>query len=427
MASLGEDGPVKYSSRGLTLASLRLWRGGKEFADQIVAATFSHSGLTASDRAFAFELFYGILRNLSLLDFWIAQLRSAPIDSATRDLLRLGLYQVLVLGTAEHAAVFETVELASPRGRGLINAILRRALREKSNLLALADQQPLTVRFSEPEFLLEKWRHRLGPEAVLALCRWNNQPAKVYARVNTLRITPAEFRRKYSGSALLEGRQNFATLPDPAIALTNSDCYLQDPSTALACELLQPVPGETVLDACAAPGGKSAYLSGLMANRGTLIAADREEARLARLRDNLLGLGVANATIVKCNWLDSDSIRGAAFQPKSFHKILLDAPCSNTGVMRRRVDLRWRLRPDEFDRMRALQLAILKNVAPLLKPGGSLVYSTCSLEPEENEEVITAFLLEHPGFRLTKSEQTLPFRDGIDGAYAARLDLLPNE
>jgi 16S rRNA (cytosine967-C5)-methyltransferase len=122
---------------------------------------------------------------------------------------------------------------------------------------------------------------------------------------------------------------------------------------------------------------------------------------------------------VRCDWLNPKSVRDAAFQPKSLHKILVDAPCSNTGVMRRRVDVRWRLRPEDFPRMQTQQLAIVRQVAPLLKAGGSLVYSTCSLEPEENEEVVEAILQAHPDFRLTTTAKSFPFRDGIDGAFAA--------
>lgn len=410
------------SSRRLALAALRRWRTGREFSDQVVRDLFSRSGLSGADRAFALELFYGALRNLTLLDFWIGQLRAAPVDAQSRDILRLGLYQILLIETAAHAAVFETVELAAPRARGLINALLRRALREKNRLTTLADEQPLATRFSHPQFLIAKWTSQLGAEATRALCRWNNLPAPVYARINPLKISAAAFLEKYPGAALLPGRANFAALSDPAAALRSGDCYIQDPSTALACELLAPSPNETVLDACAAPGGKSSYLAAMMQNSGTLVAADRDDARLERLGSNLTRLGVTNATIVRCDWREPESIRAAQFQAQTFHQILLDVPCSNTGVMRRRVDLRGRLRPDAFAIMPAQQLAILQNVAPLLKPGGSFVYSTCSLEPEENEEAVAKFLQTHPEFRLTTSERSLPFRDGFDGAFAARLE-----
>jgi 16S rRNA (cytosine967-C5)-methyltransferase len=413
---------MKESARALALAALRRWRAGTEFADQIVADQFAHSALGSPDRAFALELFYGVLRNLTLLDFWIGQLRSAPVTANSRDLLRLGLYQVLLIETAAHAAVFETVELAPARARALVNAILRRALREKAGLTKFAEAQPLALRWSEPEFLIEKWTTQFGAEATLDLCRWNNQPAPIYARINPLNISAADFARKYPESVALPDRPQFVKLPGPVAAATQGDCYIQDPSTALACELLAPAPNETVLDACAAPGGKSACLAAMMKNAGTLVAADRDATRLERLRANLVRLGVNNALIVQCDWREPGSIRAAAFQAQSFHKILLDAPCSNTGVMRRRVDVRWRLRAEDFARMPGQQLAILQNVVPLLKRGGSLVYSTCSLEPEENEAVVAAFLGGNPEFRLTTSERSLPFREGFDGAFAARLE-----
>jgi 16S rRNA (cytosine967-C5)-methyltransferase len=412
------------SGRTLALEALTRWRNGMMFADKIVAETFARSALSSSDRAFALELFYGVLRNLTLLDFWIAQLRSERVEPDARDILRLGLYQLLLLETAAHAAIFETVELAPHRLRSLINAILRRALREKDALTNAAGASPLTIRFSTPAFLIEKWTRQFAGEEVVQLCQWNNRPAPIYARINQLKTTVAEFLLRYPGSVLWPGSRNFVTLPDPGAALENGDCYIQDPSTAIASEMLRPLPGETVLDACAAPGGKAAYLAELMENQGTLLAADQAETRLQRLRDNFVRLGVDNARSVRCDWLDENSV--CAINPISFDKILLDAPCTNTGVMRRRVDLRWRLRPDDFARMQRQQLAILRTVALLLRAGGSLVYSTCSLEPEENEEVVKEFLREHPAFRLTDRKQSLPFRDGIDGAFATRLEFCPS-
>ena len=411
------------SGRTLALSALTRWRNGTEFADRIIEQTFGLSGLGASDRGFALELFYGVLRNLALLDFWIGQLRSEPIDAGTRDLLRLGLYQIRFLRTPAHAAVFETVELARPRVRNLINAILRRALREEITLTNAADAQPLSVRFSEPEFLVEKWTRQFGAQATLELCRWNNRPAPIYARVNQLRTTVADFLHRHPGSFALPGSVNFVGLPSPTTVTQNGDGYIQDPSTAIACEMLRPSPGERVLDACAAPGGKSAYLAEMMANQGVLVATDQDDLRLVRLRDNLVRLGVTNVRSVHCDWLGENSIQAVGLTEACFDKILVDAPCTNTGVMRRRVDVRWRLGAGDFIRMSRRQLAVLRAVARLLKSGGALVYSTCSLEPEENDAVIAEFLRNYPDFRLTDRKESLPFRDEFDGAFAARLEL----
>ena len=191
--------------------------------------------------------------------------------------------------------------------------------------------------------------------------------------------------------------------------------YVQDPATMLAPKLLDPKPGQRVLDACAAPGGKSALLAELMNNEGELIATDRSEKRCETLRENLQRLGVTIADVASANW-GSDS---PELEP--FDAILLDVPCSNTGVLRRRVDVRWRLYEGFTDHLCKQQLAILESCAPLLKPGGNLVYSTCSIEPEENSDLVAGFLAAHPEYKLDSSAEALPHRDSTDGAYAARI------
>jgi 16S rRNA (cytosine967-C5)-methyltransferase len=406
------------SSRRIALRALVRWRNGREFADQIINQLLGKTSLSVADRGFALELFYGVLRNLTLLDFWIDQLRASPLDPTSRDLLRLGLYQLFFLKTPPHAAVFETVAIAPARARKLINAILRRAQREQPGLTTAAEATSVRIRFSTPEFLVEKWTRQFGAEATLELCHWNSRPAPIYARINQLRTTAEEFLKRHPGSFLVPGKINFAGLTNVA---EEGDGYIQDPSTAIACEMLQPRPGETVLDACAAPGGKTAYLAEMMSNTGSLVAVDADAGRLRRLTENLSRLRVTNMRAVQCNWLDRASIHAAQFRERSFDRILVDVPCTNTGVMRRRVDVRWRLRPNDFERMPHQQVAILRAVAPLLKPGGSLVYSTCSLEAEENRDVIASFLQAYPDFRLTTQAESLPFRDHFDGAFAAGL------
>jgi 16S rRNA (cytosine967-C5)-methyltransferase len=205
----------------------------------------------------------------------------------------------------------------------------------------------------------------------------------------------------------------------PSKALERGHCYIQDPSTALACCLLDPQPGERVLDACAAPGGKTAYIAELMKNRGTILACDRNPERIAILEENLARLCVKIAGVALCDW-ERDRVEEGILSARPFDRILVDAPCTNTGVIRRRVDLRWRLRPSDFARMQARQTEIIRSVLPLLKPGGVLVYSTCSLEPEENEEVIRRILADMPILCLEGQQSSLPFRDEIDGAFAAR-------
>ena len=386
------------------------------------------SDLIAPDRAFATELFYGILRNLTLLDFWIGLLRSGHLDHDARDLLRLGIYQLFLLETSAHAAVYETVELAAAKTRSLANGVLRSALRRKKELIDKANEQDLTIRSSHPQFLIERWLQNFGAANTAALCDWNNRPAPIYARINRLKISDEEFFSAV-GSARCADRtpqrgvpteENFARLTTiPNEALAGGLCYIQDPSTGASCHLLDPKPGERVLDACAAPGGKTAYLAELMKNDGFIVACDRDQGRIRTLQNNLERLGVGLAQGTQHDWTSGKPLPDSV-APSSFDRILVDAPCSNTGVMRRRVDLRWRLTPKDFLRMQQEQLRILRATIPLLKTEGVLVYSTCSIEPEENEEVARLITQEFPLLKLIEQMSLLPFRDGFDGAYAAK-------
>jgi len=189
--------------------------------------------------------------------------------------------------------------------------------------------------------------------------------------------------------------------------------YLQDPSTLLAPALLGAQPGETILDLCAAPGGKTTFIAQQMHNTGKIIAQDLDQNRLKLVKENCTRLGVICVEPMLPSTFD--------LRPSTFNRILVDAPCSNTGVMRRRVDLRWRISPEEISRLQKTQLELLRQAATKLKPDGVLVYSTCSLEPEENSELVKQFLAAQPDFKLEAERQLLPFADGVDGAYVARL------
>jgi 16S rRNA (cytosine967-C5)-methyltransferase len=225
----------------------------------------------------------------------------------------------------------------------------------------------------------------------------------------------------------LEESQVFELKAHPPLASLGSFrdgwFYVQDPSTLLAVRELDPQPGETVLDFCAAPGGKTAFIAQLLRNEGRIVAQDVSEERLKLVRENCTRLGVTcveerAAGIVPAE-LNNRTACGT--QAAHFDRVLVDASCSNTGVMRRRVDLRWRLQPAEIGRLRAAQLALLRQAALRLKAGGVLVYSTCSFEPEENQEVVKQFLGEHGGFKLESERELLPFAEAVDGAYVARL------
>ena len=399
-----------------TVRALLEWEKGRTFSDEILHTLFARQRLSAMDRAFIMETFFGMVRNLSRLDFLIARLRDGEVDPETRAVLRLGLYQIFHMRTPAHAAVNETVEL-SKRAGGLVNAVLRRALREQADLERALAAAPISIRTSHPEFLVDRWRTAFGAAATDALCAWDNEPAAIHVRANELKITVGELLRGTPDAEPSPAHPlmlKVRSLPFSWIA--EGLCYVQDPSTLLSCDLLAPQPGEFVLDACAAPGGKTTYLAQLMQNEGRIIACDLYESRVERLRENLQRLGVRNTRA-----LVHDTMRaGDPLEPASFDRILVDAPCSNTGVLRRRVDVRWRLTDEDFLRMPAQQLALVRRTASLLKPGGTLVYSTCSLEPEENDQLVEKAVAAVPGLRFIESRRTLPFVDGIDGAFAAK-------
>jgi 16S rRNA (cytosine967-C5)-methyltransferase len=367
---------------------------------------------------------------------------------------------------------------------GFVNAILRGYLREfdatKVLLADLKTSQP-HIGYSHPEWLVARWQKRWGAEKAGQLMEWNNTTPKTFARVNELRFggenSPKPVARiehlnrdttrdsvSLSSPKGGEGRGEEArrvhgeetstlqlSLKDAGELLTqwrdeNVDYdfvrrdwfeenlvfelkshppltklasfqqgffYIQDPSTLLAVRELNPQPGETILDLCAAPGGKLTYIAQLMHNQGRLVAHDTYPERLKLIEENCARLGVTIAQAVLPSTLDP--------RPSTFDRVLLDAPCSNTGVMRRRVDLRWRIRPEEIERLRGTQLELLRQAAAHLKPGGTLVYSTCSLEPEENENVVQEFLSSEPAFQLEGQRELIPFTDATDGAYVARL------
>ena len=408
------------SSRRIALDVLQEWNRGEQYASALLDEAVAQCRLEPRDAALLQAIVLGCLRHLSLLDHWIDVLTDGKhLERQAEWVLRSGLVQLLILQMPPHAEVNETVELAG-RARGVVNAVLRRADREREAMMAGRANLPPSIAYSQPEFLVQRWTKQFGPEQTKVLCAWNQEPSAVYVRVNELVPGAADQIKQAPGvEDIGDGFFDCETLP--RAALVTGACYAQDPSTAVAPRLLDPQPGETVLDACAAPGGKTALLAQLMANAGTLIASDSSGARIRRLEGNLKRLQVKNARVYQYNWGKPDPFPWG--QELKFDRILLDVPCTNTGVMRRRVDVRWRLKLEEFRATAALQLQLLKAVIAVLKPGGTVVYSTCSLDAEENEQVVEKALQEIPGLKLVETRQMLPQRDGVDGAFAAKLVL----
>jgi 16S rRNA (cytosine967-C5)-methyltransferase len=410
---------------------------GGEFTENLLETALATARLSPVDRGLCHELVCGVVRWQATLDCLIARKTMPGREQrpALQNLLRLGLYQIFWLDRIPpHAAVHETVEQAKRAGyghqAGFINAVLRGYLRETGEIKKiLADMkisQP-ALGWSHPEWLVDKWRKHFGDEKTRQLLEWNNTPPKTFARVNTLKTDAGKlverwreenveyefFTRDWTGENLafeLKAHPPLNSLP----SFRDGWFYLQDPSTLLAPALLGAQPGETILDLCAAPGGKTTFIAQLMDDTGKIVAQDLAPDRLKLIRENCARLGVTCVEAALPSTINHQLSTG-------FVRILIDAPCSNTGVMRRRVDLRWRISPEEILRLQKAQIELLKQAAAKLKPGGVLVYSTCSLEPEENSDVVKAFLREHQDFNLETERQLLPFADGVDGAYVARL------
>lgn len=406
------------NARELALDALIEWAEGQAFAADIVIRMAAEHQLDPRDAALLQNLVFTVLRNQTLLDHWISRLSDvARIEEHVRWILRLGLTQLLILDLPPYAAVNETVKLA-PHAGALVNAILRRAQRESTQLFDEMAGLPLPVRFSHPDWLVQRWVEQFGHETTAQFCEWNQQPARGFIRVNRLHPQPLT-----DSDLALYGRTHRPDFYQPDLPprewLAQGRCYAQDPSTGVACDLLAPQPGEILLDACAAPGGKTAMLAQMMENNGRIVACDSSVRRIPRLQENLRRMKVAIARSFEYDWLHPKGT--PPWGAMHFDRILVDAPCSNTGVMRRRIDVRWRLKPAVFPDMATQQSRILDAVLPLLKPGGTLVYSTCSIDPEENESVVDKVLQMHPTFKLEESIATLPWRDGVDGSFAAKI------
>ncbi len=405
----------------MCLVALREWRSRQAFADAIL-----HRHLRAlaspADRALLTALFYGVLRNLTLLDRWIAQLASRPPDATMRDLLRMGLYQTLVESFPEHAAVNETVALAAPGAAGFANAILRESLRRRSRLHAELPGLPPAVRWSHPSFLVARWTAEFGQNATAALCEWNNTPAAVTARVNALSGVSREdllARQDVKAAASPHHPMGIVLDGSPGLLVEEGAIYPQDPSAMRIVDLLDPQPGERILDACAAPGGKATDIAARMAGGGDVFAVDSSGERLRLVEDNAHRLGAGNVRTLRHDWLQVFAPpAGFKFEKLTFDRAIVDAPCSNTGVLRRRVDARWRLSAEDFRVMPQIQLRLLEAVAPWVRPGGILVYSTCSIDPAENTGVARAFAMRHTEFAECGRADFFPPRDGFDGGFA---------
>jgi 16S rRNA (cytosine967-C5)-methyltransferase len=413
------------TSRAVALAVLgRVFDEGA-FADRAFRAEADRAGLDPRERAFAQQLVYGAVQRCATLDHLIAALSSRPVsklDPRVRDALRLGLFQLLFLGgVADHAAVSESVELAKGRGGDkLVNAVLRRAQREGPALLeALSDDAPdsAAVKHSHPDWLVRMWWDELGADETRALLARDNEPPESAVRVNTLRAVaspelvpvPAHAAPDLPEGLVLEAPFDVHASEQFA----RGELMPQSRASMTVSRVLDPQPGERVLDLCAAPGAKTTHIAALMEGRGEVVAVEAHPGRAEALEENCRRLGAGTVRVLA---------RDARERVGAFDRVLLDPPCSDLGTLQSRPDLRWRKDPELVERLAGQQSELLEAAAEQVRPGGVLVYSTCTISARENEERMKVFLSEHGEFRHDRTVQLLPHRDGTDGFFIARLE-----
>ena len=427
----------------------------RAFADLTLQAAFARSPLGARDRAFATELVYGTLRWRGRLDYMLRHVLErelSALEPGVLTLLRLGAYQILFCDSVPaSAAVDQTVRsaraLGAERATGLVNAVLRRLAQQAPAIAlpALADepQAHLEHALGLPGWIAARWLAALGPTEAAALAEASNAAPPVTARANRTRITREALLARVI--ARFPEARSCAYAPDGIVlghggAPASDPCFVeglfsvQDEASQLVVELLAPAPGERILDTCAAPGTKTAAIAERVGPSGLVVALDRSAPRLA-----LVGRGARRLALDNVTALVRDATQPLLDLPGApFDRILVDAPCSGLGTLRRNPDARWRISADDVAQLAVTQAALLASARNMLRPGGTLVYSTCTLTPEENDEVVATFLAREPGLRragaltlpetlrpLLDSEgalRTWPHRHAMDGFFAVRME-----
>ncbi len=378
------------------------------YSNIVLEERLSHTDLPAADRGLLTRLVYGVVERRLTLDYCLNRVSSIPVrqmEPAVRETLRVGAYQLLYMSRIPaYAVVDEAVEQVPPRLRGYVNGVLRGVQRQGQALLdALPDtDKGLEQRYSCPRVWIRSWRDAYGDGMTRRMLEMLNEAPPAYIRICTQKTTPAAFRARLDEAGIaytavpglpaalrLESGQALTALPESA----QESFYFQDPASQWCCRALEARPGELVADVCAAPGGKSFTVAQDMQNTGRVVAGDLYPQKCAVIRRRAAALGLTAVETVQ---------RDAAADPPPewlgrFDRVLCDAPCSGLGVARRKPEIRYK-RPEDFAELPDLQLRILRQSARLVRPGGVLQYSTCTLRPEENRQVADAFLAAEPDF-----------------------------
>lgn len=434
---------IKLTARGLAVNIISRVEAEGAYANLLLQKNIVR--LTdPRDRQFVTLLVNGVLKHRLTLDYALRNHLSKPMSALPyeiRAILRIGAFQLLYVDNVPKAvAVNECVELSKtfPRYTGLVNVVLRKVM-QKGWSFSWPDPKRetvrcLSVRYSHPEWMIQRWLKRWGAEETEALCRANNEPAQTWIRTNTLKVAPEDLLdllRKEGITAEPGERvpeslriQNFGAI-DKLETFREGLFTVQDESSQLVAHVVNPQPGQSVLDACGAPGGKTTHLAQLMNNEGAIQAFDIHPHKIELIDQLAQRLGI---TIIQPHLGDARDLPGIKLDSQDH--VLVDAPCSGLGVLRRRADLRWQKDEQNLKELPELQSAILERAASCVKIGGDLTYSTCTIEPEENFELVKAFRVRHPEFEAVNLGDVLPFtlenpRD-IQQASKGMLQILPH-
>lgn len=419
----------KSNSRAIAAGIIAEWIETGDFPDRLMSDI-------VDDRAFVMEMVYGAVRRKRTLEWIIKQFVPRKQRFYETACLMVGIYQLFFMdNVAEHAAINETVEAVKsgpcrPSTAGFVNGVLRNFQRRREEIRQSFETRPLGIRESHPEILVRRWKKQFGADRAEALCKWNNTRPDTIIVPNTLKTTMTSLAGQLKSAGICTEPHPY--MPDSCLVLphgvnvtdvpgyTEGLFSVQDPSTMNAVKLLDPQPGETVLDACAAPGGKTMLIIQHMQDKGQIISMDMYLDRLKILRENAKRMQVSSIRITQASLLrENDMCR--ICRDKQLDRILLDVPCTNTGVLRRRPDARWRFEEKRLKELAILQESMLNSAARYLRPGGTLVYSTCSLEEEEGALLIEAWLKKNKDFRIVNQLTTWPPDTLTDGAFAALL------
>ncbi|MDH4070389.1 MAG: 16S rRNA (cytosine(967)-C(5))-methyltransferase RsmB [Ignavibacteria bacterium] len=439
--------PLYAGARGTAIKILSRVERTDAYLDKLLDSELRSTELNDPDKGLLTELVHGVLRWQNKLDWVLNGFSHGNFSKAevnVKNAMRIALYQIMFLDRIPHAAaVNESVEfvkrIRGEKPAGLVNAVVRNIIRNLKGIrYPDKDEDPvqhLAVVYSHPFWIVKRWYQRFGFDETRRLLEANNERPSLSLRINRLKIEPGQFLSRldeqeirYSGSTHIDYFVKVPSLSRIAqMELFRNGCFtIQDESAALPCLLLGVQPGERIIDLCAAPGGKATHLAELMQNQGDVLAVDKYETKLNMMRGSCERLGV---DIIRPLLFDAASLKH-----QEVDRVLLDAPCSGLGVLMKKPDIKWKRDITDLINLSKYQRELLSNASRLVRPGGILVYSTCTTEPEENQDVVRHFLGTHPEFSVDNAGgfvssdlvtpegyvETFPHRHGMDGSFAVR-------